>query len=89
MAVPDIEGVWACGDCAAIPDPAANPYPATAQHAVRQGRRVGQNIAAVVRGHRQEIRPFRYKMVGQFAAIGRQRAVATLFGLRFSGSLHG
>ena len=85
MAVPGTEGVWACGDCAAIPDPAGKPYPTTAQHAVRQGRWVGRNIAAAVRGHRREIRPFRYKMVGQFAAIGRQRAVATLLGVRFSG----
>ena len=44
-----------------------------------------RNIAAAVRGHHRKIRPFRYKMLGQFAAIGRQRAVATLFGLRFSG----
>ena len=47
--------------------------------------RVGRNIAAAVLGHHREIRPFRYEMLGQFAAIGRQRAVATLFGLRFSG----
>ena len=85
MAVPGTEGVWACGDCAAIPDPAGKSYPTTAQHAVRQGRRVGRNIAATVRGHRRDIRSFRYKMVGQFAAIGRQRGVATLLGVRFSG----
>jgi NADH dehydrogenase len=85
MRVPDREGVWACGDCAAIPDAAGKSYPPTAQHAVRQGGHVGRNIAAAVRGKPQLIRPFHYKMVGQFAAIGRQRAVATLFGLRFSG----
>lgn len=85
MAVPGQESVWACGDCAAIPDPAGNPYPATAQHAIRQGHHVGANIAAAVRGDRRKIRPFRYKMLGQFAAIGHQRAVATLLGLRFSG----
>jgi NADH dehydrogenase len=85
MAVPGKEGVWACGDCAAIPDVSGKPYPTTAQHAVRQGRRVGRNIAAAVRGHQGEIRPFRHKMLGQFAAIGRQHAVATLFGVRFSG----
>ena len=85
MAVPGTAGVWACGDCAAIRDPAGKLYPTTAQHAVHQGRRVGRNIAATVRGHGRKIRPFRYKMFGQFAAIGRQRAVATLLGLRFSG----
>ena len=85
MAVPGKEGVWACGDCAAIGDPAGKPYPTTAQHAARQGGRVGRNIAAAVRGQHRDIRAFRYQMLGQFAAIGRKRAVATLFGLRFSG----
>ena len=85
MAVPGHEGVWACGDCAAVPDPAGKPYPTTAQHAVRQGMPRRRNIAAAVRGDRGKIRPFRYEMLGQFAAIGRQRAVATVFGLRFSG----
>jgi NADH dehydrogenase len=85
MAVSGMEGVWACGDCAAITDPAGKLYPTTAQHAVSQGRLVGRNIAAAVRGQHREIRPFRYEMLGQFAAIGRQRAVATLLGLRFSG----
>ena len=77
--------MWACGDCAAIPDPAGKHFPPTAQHAVRQGRQVGANIAAAVRGQARKIRPFRYRMLGQSAAIGRQRAVATVLGLRFSG----
>lgn len=85
MAVPGYEGVWACGDCAAVPDPAGKPYPTTAQHAIRQGSQVGANIAAVVRGQQRKIRPFRFEMLGQFAAIGRRRAVATMFGLQFSG----
>ena len=85
MQVPEHKGVWACGDCAAISDAAGKPYPPTAQHAVRQGGHVGRNIAAAIRGNPQLIRPFHYKMVGQFAAIGRQRAVATLLGRRFSG----
>jgi NADH:ubiquinone reductase (H+-translocating) len=85
MAVPGHEGVWACGDCAAIPDVIGRHYPPTAQHASRQGAQVGRNIAAAILGRPQRISPFRYKMVGQFAAIGRRRAVATLFGWRFSG----
>ena len=85
MAVPGHEGVWACGDCAAVPSPQGKPCPPTAQHAMRQGMQAGRNIAAAVRGERAKIRPYRYEMLGQFAAIGRHRAVATLFGLRFSG----
>jgi len=85
MAVPGHEGVWACGDCAAVPGPLGKPYPTTAQHAMRQGVQAARNIAAAVRGRPAQIRPFRYEMLGQFAAIGRHRAVATLFGIRFSG----
>jgi NADH dehydrogenase len=85
LAVPGHEGVWACGDCAAVPGPHGKPYPGTAQHAVRQGMQAGRNIAAAVRGEPAKIRPYRYEMLGQFAAIGRRRAVATLFSLRFSG----
>ena len=85
MAVPGHEGVWACGDCAAVPGPLGKPYPTTAQHAMRQGVQAARNVAAVVRGRAAQIRPFRYEMLGQFAAIGRHRAVATLFGRRFSG----
>src|SRR5687768_13420425 len=40
--------VWAIGDCAAIPGPDGKPYPALAQHAVREARHVAQNIRAVV-----------------------------------------
>jgi NADH:ubiquinone reductase (H+-translocating) len=87
MTVPGVEGVWACGDCATIPNERGAAYPPTAQHAGREGSHVGANIAAAVRGELQSIRPFRYKMLGQFAAIGRKSAVATVFGLRFSGFL--
>ena len=85
LAVPGHEGVWACGDCAAVPSPSGKPCPPTAQHAMRQGIQAARNIAAAVGGDPAKIRPYRYEMLGQFAAIGRQRAVATLFGLRFSG----
>ena len=39
--------VWALGDCAAIPGPDGRPYPALAQHAVREARHLASNIAAV------------------------------------------
>ncbi len=85
MALPGHEGVWACGDCASIPDASGKPYPTTAQHAIRQGTHVGRNITAAIREHPENVRPFRYKMLGQLAAIGRHRGVASILGLRFSG----
>jgi NADH dehydrogenase len=75
--------VWALGDCAWIPDSQGNPYPPTAQHALRQGDRVARNIAALLQGEAPQ--PFAYRMQGQLAALGRRAGVAQLFGLRFSG----
>ena len=78
-------GVYAVGDCAAIPDPhhPGKFYGATAQNALRQGERVADNIVAAIEGRRQ--RPFRYRMLGQLAAIGQRRGIANLLGFQFSG----
>jgi NADH dehydrogenase len=79
-------GVWAVGDCAAIIDPSSKlPYPPTAQHAVREGRRAGENIYARLRG--KQAMPFLYKMRGQLATIGRRTGVARIFGFKFSGAV--
>ncbi len=52
--------VWAIGDAASVPDPAKKfqaPSPPTAQHAVRQGKTVGRNVAAAMgSGKRQALR---------------------------------
>jgi len=77
-------GVWAIGDCALVPDPATGGFhPPTAQHALRQGRAVAQNMLAALRGDRP--RPFRFTTLGQLAAIGRRTGVAQIFGFNFSG----
>jgi NADH:ubiquinone reductase (H+-translocating) len=83
MEVPDWPGVWALGDCASVPDPEGKPYPPTAQHALRQGRVVAQNVTAAIRGGRK--RPFVFSALGQLAAIGRRTGVANVFGFNFSG----
>jgi NADH dehydrogenase len=80
-------GVWAVGDTAAIPDPsnAGKPYPATAQHAIRQGAVLAKNIEAAVLGDGRTQKPFKYKMLGQLAAIGQRRGAAQVLGINFSG----
>src|SRR5277367_3005861 len=48
MAVPGADSIWACGDCAAVPD-STRPGQVcgmTAQHAQRQGSLVASNVAA-------------------------------------------
>ena len=48
--VEGFDDVWAIGDAAAVPDPARPglPSPPTCQHAIRQGRTVGANVAAAL-----------------------------------------
>ncbi len=77
--------VWAIGDAAAVPDPArrGQPCPPTAQHAIRQGRRVARNVAAELGTGR--VRPFRYRTKGVVADLGQGQAVAVTLGLRWRG----
>jgi NADH dehydrogenase len=75
--------VWALGDCAAIPAPDGRPYPALAQHAVREARRVARNVAAVL--DRREPEPFVFRSLGTMASLGHSRAVAQVMGVRFTG----
>src|SRR6185436_7046011 len=47
LEVRGFSGVWAVGDCAVLSDPTSHtPYPPTAQHALREGRRAAKNICA-------------------------------------------
>lgn len=84
LKVPGFEGVWALGDCAAVPDPVTGGYhPPTAQHAIRQGKVLARNIIAELRGASPA--PFRFKTIGQLAALGRRTGVAQIMGINFSG----
>lgn len=84
LGVPGWEGVWALGDCAVVPDGrTGTSHPPTAQHALREARTVAGNIAASLAG--KPLRPFRFRTIGQLAAIGRRTGVARVFGVKFSG----
>jgi NADH:ubiquinone reductase (H+-translocating) len=80
MRVTGVAGVWAIGDCAAIPDETGGRYPMTAQHAIREGPRLADNLVAVLRG--EPTKPFRYASLGMMAALGGRKAVAQLPGDR-------
>jgi NADH dehydrogenase len=83
--VPGHPGVWAVGDCAAVPDPARGGHacPPTAQHAIRQGRLAARNIAASL--ERRSTHPFRYRTAGVVAELGHNKAVAITLGIRWRG----
>lgn len=86
MRVPSRKNVWAIGDAAAVADPARKGElsPPTAQHAIRQGRRVARNVAAEL-GAGGRVKPFTYKTKGVFVDMGRHQAVASTMGIRWRG----
>jgi NADH:ubiquinone reductase (H+-translocating) len=87
MRVQGSSNVWAIGDAAAVPDPATRgraASPPTAQHAIRQGRRVARNVAATLGTGR--VRPFRYRTLGVFVDLGQRQAVASTLGIRWRGA---
>ncbi|MCW2994311.1 MAG: NAD(P)/FAD-dependent oxidoreductase [Conexibacter sp.] len=80
------ENVWALGDAAAVPDPAKkgkSASPPTAQHALRQGKRAGKNVAASIGSGK--VKPFTFKTKGVFVDMGQGQAVATTLGIRWRG----
>lgn len=85
MHVRGVDGVWAIGDAAAVPDPAnqGKSSPPTCQHAIRQGRTVAKNVAAILSGGRAK--PFTYKTLGVFVDLGEGQAVAETLGIRWRG----
>ncbi|HET9491878.1 MAG TPA: FAD-dependent oxidoreductase [Methylomirabilota bacterium] len=77
-------GVWAVGDNATILDPATGrPYPPTAQHALRQGKCVADNIAAAIGGGQK--RRFAFVTLGAMCSLGGRNAVANIRGVKLSG----
>jgi NADH dehydrogenase len=82
------ENIWALGDSAAVPDPAKKgkaPTPPTAQHAIRQGRLAGRNVAAAIGNGK--VKAFKYKTKGVFVDMGQGQAVATTLGIKWRGVL--
>ncbi len=78
LAVAGFDGVFAAGDCAAVPDPDGGLCPPTAQHAIRQAHVAARNIAADLGVGRPE--PFTYRSRGAFVNLGRYKAVASIPG---------
>jgi NADH dehydrogenase len=79
------EGVFAIGDCASIPNPddPAGRFAPTAQNAVREAKRLAQNILARIDGRPME--PFRYETIGMLASLGHNTGVGVVRGVRVHG----
>jgi NADH dehydrogenase len=85
LAVSGMQGVWAIGDCAAIPDRKRGDAPPTAQHAIREAKVVAANVGADL--GIGEMRSYRYSSRTAFVNLGRYKAVGRIGALTFRGFL--
>ncbi|MFL5917379.1 MAG: NAD(P)/FAD-dependent oxidoreductase [Gaiellaceae bacterium] len=80
LAVEGLPHVWALGDGARVPNLATpgEVDPPTCQHALRQARRLAKNLNG-------ERKPYRYRMLGQVATLGRYKGIAQIPGFMLRG----
>jgi NADH dehydrogenase len=87
MNLPGHDGVFALGDSAAVPDEAKGEEgavcPPTAQHAMRQGKHVADNVIATLRG--QSTTPYTHKDLGLVVDLGGRDAVSKPLGIELRG----
>lgn len=86
MNLPGEDGVFALGDSAAVPDLAKGDgamCPPTAQHALRQGRHVADNVIASLRS--QAMKPYVHKDLGLVVDLGGTDAVSKPLGIELRG----
>ncbi|CAO5181309.1 NADH:quinone reductase (non-electrogenic) [Frankia sp. AiPs1] len=86
LQVDGVSDAWAAGDCAAVPDLTRGEGETTgpsAQHAVRQAARLGENLVAELR--RQPIHPYQHRYAGSVASLGLHKGVAEVYGVRLRG----
>ncbi|HEY6751091.1 MAG TPA: NAD(P)/FAD-dependent oxidoreductase [Rubrobacteraceae bacterium] len=91
LRVEDHPGIWALGDCAAVPnireEENGQVVPPNAQAAVQEGKAVAKNVLATIDGREDEMEPFEYKPLGQLVELGSDFAVNEVMGVRFTGTL--
>jgi NADH dehydrogenase len=86
LQVKGMPDAWAAGDLAAVPDVTKEPGATTApnaQHAVRQAKRLADNIVAVLNGG--EPVPYQHKYAGSVASLGLHKGVAQVYGVKLKG----
>jgi NADH dehydrogenase len=80
LRVEGLEHAWALGDGARVPNAATPGHfdPPTCQHALRQARRLTKNLT-------ESTKPYRYRMLGEVATLGRYKGIARVLGLKLRG----
>jgi NADH dehydrogenase len=75
--------VWALGDCAMVPAPDGTPYPALAQHAIREAKLLAKNIAGALDG--RPPKPFVYTTLGMMGSLGYSKGFGQMIKMRLRG----
>jgi NADH dehydrogenase len=83
LQLPGHPEVFIIGDAAYVEDEKGQPLPMLATVAQQQADAAARNIRNILKGKKPE--PFHYKDPGLLATIGRNAAVARIWGLSFSG----
>lgn len=86
LTVPGVDGVFALGDAAAVPDLVKGGdavCPPTAQHAMRQGWAAAKNVTAALRG--EPMTAYRHKDMGLVVDLGGSQAVSKPMGVQLTG----
>ncbi|MGW0770471.1 NAD(P)/FAD-dependent oxidoreductase [Streptomyces sp. NPDC002676] len=87
MTLPGHDGVFALGDAAAVPHLAKGKpgaiCPPTAQHAMRQGKKVADNVIATLRN--QPLAPYVHHDLGLVVDLGGKDAVSKPLGIELRG----
>lgn len=83
LTVPGHPEIFVIGDAAIVKSPEGKPLGAVAPLAIQGGEHVAGNIRRSLRN--EAYAPFRYRDQGSMATIGRNRAVADIRNLQFSG----
>jgi NADH:ubiquinone reductase (H+-translocating) len=85
LRVEGVDDAWGAGDACAVPDltkPGQVAGP-SAQHAVRQARRLADNIVASLRG--KPLVEYRHEYAGSVASLGLHKGVAQVYGIKLKG----
>ncbi|HSL43166.1 MAG TPA: NAD(P)/FAD-dependent oxidoreductase [Anaerolineales bacterium] len=83
LQLPEHPEVFIIGDAAYLEDSKGQPLPMLATVAQQEAETAAKNIKKILKGGEPE--PFQYKDPGLLATIGRNAAVARIWGLSFSG----
>ena len=83
LRIPAHPEVFVVGDAAYLENGKGQPLPMLSTVAIQQGKATARNIQRILKG--QSLEPFRYDDPGLLATIGRNAAVARIWGLSFSG----